>query len=257
MLRNWFPASRYLFFIVCVSLLTLPVHAGWRDFVSDIKDDIKQATEKPVSNSLPKGLTEKEIVRGLKQALRIGSKKSVSLLGKTNGFFRDAKVKILMPKKLRKAEKLLRKLGQKKMADDFIKTMNRAAESAVKTTFSVFSDAIHGMSIKDAVRILKGRDNEATLYFKDKKSSVLRSRIIPIVKQATQKTGVTKKYKKLLKRMRKIHPFLSKDLPDIDQYVTAKAMDGLFLKIAEQEKKIRTQPMARTTSLLKKVFAQR
>lgn len=235
-----------------VVLMSSQSNAGWRDVVSDIKEDIKQVKEQ--TKSVPKGLSNKEIVQGLKEALRQGAKSSIKTLSAANGFYQDAAVKIPMPDKLRKTEKLLRKLGQKKMADDFVKTMNRAAESAVKVTFNVLADAIKGMSIKDAMRILKGRDNEATLYFQETKSGQLNNLILPIVKKATQKTGVTAKYKKLVKRAKKINPFLSKDLPDIDIYVTQKALDGLFLKIAEQEKKIRNEPLARTTEILKKVF---
>lgn len=247
---QWVAKLLILFFLI--NPFTTIASAGWRDVVNDIKGEVKKATEKPVS-----GLTDQEISKGLKEALHIGAKKSVDTLSKPNGFFRDAAVKIPMPEKLSKAEKLLRKLGQKKMADDFIKTMNRAAESAVKTTFSVLAEAVANMSIKDALRILKGQDDEATRYFREKKGVHLHDLILPIVQKATRKTGVTSKYKKLVKRARKINPFLSKDLPDIDQYVTGKALDGLFVKIAVQEKKIRKEPVARTSALLKKVFGKR
>ena len=232
----------------------MDANAGWRDLVDSVKKEVKDVKE-TVRNK-PAALSEKEVSQALKQALHIGARKSVDVLGKNNGFFADASVKILMPEKLKKAEKLLRKLGQEKLADDFVKTMNRAAESAVTTTFKVFADAIQAMTVSDALRILKGKDNEATEYFREKKGARLRILISPIVQNATRQTGVTAKYKKLVKRAKKINPFLSKDLPDIDAYVTEKTLDGLFTKIAVQEKKIRTEPLARTTDLLKKVFGR-
>lgn len=222
--------------------------AGWKDFLDEVKSKVK-------SNSKG-GLSSKEVADGLKEALRIGTKKSINILGAQDGFYRDKSVKIPMPEKLEKIESLLRKTGQKKLADRFIKTMNRAAEKSVKTTFNIFVDAIKKMTLKDAIDIYKGRDDEATRYFRRSKGGEIQKTIHPIVKKATQETGVTSNYKKIAKKVRALHPSLAKSMPDIDEYVTQKTMDGMFYKIAQEEALIRKDPAARTTDILKKVFSQ-
>lgn len=235
---------------VLVSGLTATVsQAGWKDFLDEVKSKIK-------SDSKGGGLSSAEIADGLKEALRVGSKKSINILGKENGFYKDSKVKIPMPDKLKKVEKLLRKTGQDKLADKFIKTMNRAAEQSVKSTFEIFVDAIKKMTLKDAVDIYKGQDDEATRYFRRTKGNEIQKTIHPIVKQATLKTGVTSNYKKIAKKVRMLHPSLVKSMPDIDNYVTEKTMDGIFYKISKEEALIRKDPAARTTEILKKVFSQ-
>ena len=210
---------------------------------------------KNFSDSLqPESLSSKEIVGGLKEALRVGSKKSLDILGKPDGFFKDDSVKIPMPESLQKVDKLLRSLGQKKLADKFIKTMNRAAEKSVQSAFDIFVGAIQHMSIKDAVKIFKGAEDEATRYFRRIKGQELYDTIHPIVKDATDKTGVTATYKKITKTVLKLQPSLAKNMPDINKYVTGKTMDGIFLKLAKEEAAIRKDPATRTTEILKKVF---
>ena len=223
-------------------------HAGWKDFVNDLKSKTKSTSKGSLSS--------KEVADGLKEALRVGAKKSIDILGAQDGFYKDKSIKILMPRKLQKVDKLLRKVGQKKLADQFIKTMNRAAEQSVKSTFNILVSAIKQMTLKDAVNIYKGREDEATRYFRKTKAGEIQKTITPIVKKATQQTGVTSNYKKISKKIRKLHPSLSKNMPDIDVYVTEKTMDGIFLKIAKEEALIRKSPAARTTDILKRVFSQ-
>jgi len=223
-------------------------HAGWKDFVNDVKSKLDSSGSKGVSSS--------EVAEGLKEALRVGTKKSINVLGKKDGFFKDQSVKIPMPEKLKQVDKLLRNTGQKKLADQFIETMNRAAEKSVTATIDIFVDAIKRMTLKDAVDIYKGREDEATRYFRKTSGADIQKTIHPIVSDATQKTGVTSNYKKIAGKVRKLHPSLASSMPNIDDYVTEKTMDGIFHKIAKEEALIRKDPAARTTDILKKVFSQ-
>ena len=247
-----FNRTSFIALFLCVlfsgGLVVNNAQAGWTDFLDDVKSKLKSESKS--------GLSSAEVADGLKEALRVGSKKSIDILGKTNGFYKDKTVKILMPEKLKKVEKLLRSTGQDKLADKFIRTMNRAAEQSVKSTFNIFVDAIQKMTLKDAVDIYKGREDEATRYFRRTKGGEIQKTIHPIVKQATQKTGVTSSYKKIAKKVRTLHPSLAKSMPDIDDYVTEKTMEGIFYKIAKEEALIRKDPAARTTEILKKVFSQ-
>jgi hypothetical protein len=234
--------------IVTTSATMGVANAGWRDLVDEVKTKL--------TSSKKAGLSSSEVAEGLKEALKVGSKKSIDILGKTDGFYKDNAVRITMPEKLKQVDKLLRRIGQDRLADKFIKTMNRAAEKSVTSTFNIFVSAIKQMTLKDAVDIYKGRDDEATRYFRRTKGGELQQTIHPIVKKATQKTGVTSNYKKIASQVRKLHPSLAESMPNIDDYVTEKTMDGLFYKIAKEEALIRKDPAARTTEILKKVFSQ-
>ncbi len=216
----------------------------------DLMDQLKNAAE-----SLQKGkLSTDEIIEGLKEALRVGSRKALDILGKQDGFYSDEAVRILMPESLQKVEKLLLKFGQKKLVDKFVKTMNRAAEKSVQSTFEIFVDAIKHMSIEDAMKIFKGSEDEATRYFRASKQKELYAIILPIVREATDKTEVTATYEKIAKSVQKLQPSLAESMPDINNYVTEKTLDGIFLKLAKEEAAIRKDPVARTTDILKKVF---
>jgi len=215
-------------------------------------------------------LSQDQMISGLKEALGKGVEQAIAKLGKTNGFLSNADVKIPMPEKLQTVEKTLRTLKQDKMADDFVETMNRAAEEAVPAASSVFADAVKKMSIQDAKSLLTGPDDAATQYFRKATQTNLFERFLPIVKNATEKTGVTSSYKNLMAkaggvtsgsgvlggfgRALNADKYLSPEATDIDSYVTEKTMDGLFKMIAEQEKLIRENPAARTTALLQQVF---
>ena len=223
-------------------------HAGWKDFLDDVKSQVKSAQKGKLSTE--------EIIEGLKEALRVGTRKSIDILGKPDGFYKDPSVKIPMPENLKKVEKLLRNIGQKKLADKFIETMNRAAEKSVQSTFEIFVKAIKRMTLKDAMDIYKGRDDEATRYFRKTEGGELHNTIHPIVQDATKKTGVTSTYKEITRKIRRLHLPVDIDMPDIDEYVTAKTMDGIFQKLAKEEALIRKDPAARITEILKKVFAQ-
>jgi len=228
--------------------LSLPCHSAWNDFV----EFFKEQTPAALNNS---SLSQADIVSGLKEALIKGSQSAVSTLGKENGFFAHPKLKIPMPEKLQTIESALRKLKQDKIADDFVLSMNRAAEKAVPKAMSIFSRAIKTMSIEDAYGILQGPDNAATEYLKKTGGSQLHQQFLPIVKQATNNVGVTENYKALIDNLGMMSKLIDVESLDLDRYVTDKAVDGLFSLVANEEKLIRADPAARTTDLLKKVFS--
>ncbi len=161
-----------------------------------------------------------------------------------------------MPSQLETADKGLRMVGYGPQLDEFVLSMNRAAEAAAPGAKKIFGDAIGAMSIEDARKIWSGGDNAATQYFKSKTSDQLTAAFKPVVDKALNQVGVTRQYKELLGRAQSI-PFMKTDSLDIDRYVLGKSLDGLFLVLGEQEKQIRTNPAARTTELLKEVFASK
>ena len=200
-------------------------------------------------------VTDSEIAGGLKEALSKGVKSAVDSLGREDGFFNNVRVKIPLPKNLQKVEKGLRVAGQGKAVDEFVLAMNRAAEKAVPVAFDVFVDAIKQMTFNDARKILfSGESDSATQFFKGKSEETLRQKFRPIVEKFTEETGVTNKYKTMIGKYGFAARFLGKDATDLDGYVTQKALDGLFLLVADEEAKIRKNPVGRTSALLKKVF---
>ncbi len=207
---------------------------------------------KEVENSGLLSPTIEDTVVAIKTALNSGVKNSVSSLGRENGFLSDGRVRIPLPKELSNIEDVLRRFGQDKYADDFIRTLNRAAEEAVPQATSVFLTAIQGMSVQDAVGIMRGSDDAATQYFRRVSSEELRSRFMPIVTRSTSKVGLTKAYKDVTQRV----ALLGVNVPvsDLDSYVTEKALDGLFLYVAEEESKIRENPLGQTAAIVRKVF---
>ena len=198
-------------------------------------------------------LSNKETASGLKEALTRGADVAVAQLGKPDGFMGDKRVKIPLPESARAAEKMMRTLGMKKQADELIETMNRAAEMAVVEAKPILSNAVKNMSFDDARGILMGGDDAATQYFKRTTSDAIGAKFLPFVKQTTAKVDLAKQYNQYAGKASKLGLLDEKDA-DLDNYVTQKAMDGLFLMIAEQEKAIRKDPIATGSSLLKKVF---
>ncbi len=202
-------------------------------------------------------LSADQLTAGLKEALSKGIQHAVTNLSREGGFLGDAVVKIPLPESLRKVEQTLSTLRQGQLADDFITTMNRAAEQAAPEAAAVLGDAIKQMTLTDAKGILSSTNTAATEYFRRTSSTNLQIRFKPIVKMATERAGVTAAYKRMMDKAsvgRFGSALLNKDALDLDDYVTRKALDGLFIKIAEQEKLIRENPVARTTDLLQKVF---
>lgn len=189
----------------------------------------------------------------LRQALTQGASAAVAGLGKKDGFLGNPKVKIPLPDSLQQAEKLMRTFGMGKYADELITTMNRAAEAAVPEAKQMLVDAVKQMTLQDAKAILTGGDDSATQYFKRTTSGPLTERFLPIVKQATEKVKLADKYNSYAKRAAKLG-LLDKEDASLEGYVTQKALDGLFLMIAEEERAIRKNPIGQASSLLQKVF---
>ena len=201
------------------------------------------------------GLSDAKIGSGLKEALQVGTENAVNFTGKTDGYFLNQAIKILMPEKLRTFEKGLRAVGYGQQVDEFVLSMNRAAEKAAPFAKQIFWNAISEMTFDDARKILSGSDTAATEYFKGKTTNRLTDVFKPIVSNSMNEVGVTRQYKELVGRYETI-PFVSKESFDLDHYVVTKALDGLFHVVGEEERKIRTKPAARVSDLLKEVFAK-
>lgn len=199
-------------------------------------------------------LDDSQVITGLKEALAKGVQHAVTNLGRSDGFLRDLEVKIPLPDAVKKAERSLRFLGQDQLVDNFVTTMNRAAEQATPQAAEVLATSIRQMSVADAQSILRGTNNAATQYFRRTSETNLYAKFLPIVQQATAATGVTSAYKQMATQAGPVLSMLNRDNLDLDGYVTRKALDGLFLKMAQEEKRIRENPLARTTDVLKKVF---
>ena len=200
-------------------------------------------------------LTSGQVADGLKEALTQGIKKGASMASATDGFFKNANIKIPFPPEVQNVQDKLRQVGMGKMVDDFVLTLNRGAEEAAKEAAPIFVSAITSMTIEDAWGILKGEKNSATVYLEKATSSQLNEAFSPVIERALEKVNATKYYSDLVNAYNKI-PFVQKVNPDLQGYATQKAMDGLFYMVAQEEEKIRTEPLARATDLLKRVFAE-
>jgi len=196
-----------------------------------------------------------DITSGLKDALFQGVRNAVDDLGSENGFLDNERVKIPLPKSLQKIEKTLRFAGQGARVDEFVEAMNHAAEQAVPEATDIFLDSIKQMTFTDARNILfSGQDDAATQFFRRTSENRLRQKFRPIVEDFTERVGVTQKYKQMIGKYGFLGQVVGQDATDLDGYVTQKALDGLFLLVADEERKIRRDPVGRTTSILRKVF---
>jgi len=207
-------------------------------------------------NESGSGLSSQDIANGLKEALTIGAEKGCVNLSKSDGFFKNAALKILMPPEAQKIENTIRGLGMNQLADDFILSMNRAAEDACNTAAPIFVKAIKEMSITDGINILKGNESAATTYLRSKTEIDLKASFSPIIKTSLDKVDATKYWEKIINTYNAI-PLTKKMNPDLAAYVTEKSMNGIYSEIATQEKEIRANPMARTSALLKSVFEKK
>lgn len=199
-------------------------------------------------------LSTDQVTRGLKEALGKGLEQAVGSLGKSGGFLTNLNVKIPLPERFQTVEKTLRSLGQDRVADEFVTTMNQAAEQAVPAAATVFKESLQKMTMADAKKILAGSNNAATLYFRESTQAELTQKFLPIVQKATAASGATAAYKQVTDKVKLAGPFVRVPELDLDGYVTEKALDGLFKQVAAEEQRIRQMPAARTTELLKSVF---
>lgn len=232
---------------VCLILLN-PV-LGNTAGLGSILDSVKKA----VSGS---GVGSDEIAQGLKEALRIGTGNAVNSVSALDGYLGNPDIKILLPESVQKVEKFLKLAGYGDELEAFEVSMNRAAEAAAPQAKELFWDAVKEMQFEDAKKILNGRENEATLFFKDKTYSRLQEIFKPVIGESMGEVGVTRQFQDLNNRLASI-PMADEIAFDLDQYVTDRGLDGLFHMLAIEEKKIREDPAARVTDLLKKVFGNR
>lgn len=200
-----------------------------------------------------KPLTTAEVAEGLKEALINGISKGSDQVSQLDGYFKNPEIKIPFPPDVKKVENTLRDIGLGSEVDKFIVSLNRGAEDAAKEAKPIFISAIKSMTIDDAWAILKGKDNAATEYLMKTTSGQLKEKFKPVIQNSLNKVNATKYYSDLVTRYNRI-PTVEKVNPNLDDYATDKAIDGLFLMIAKEEKSIREDPVARTTDLLKKVF---
>jgi hypothetical protein len=199
-------------------------------------------------------LSNDDIASGLKDALKIGVQKSTDRLSAVDGFFKDAAVKILLPPEAQKVEKTLRGLGMGQMVDNAILSINRAAEDASKSAAPIFIGAIKGMSLGDALGILRGPDTAATSYLKKTTTPQLTVAFKPVIDASLKKTNATKYWKDVFETYNKLPTTFHKVNTDLTAYATQKAIDGIFYYVAVEEKNIRKNPAAQVTDILQKVF---
>lgn len=244
--------TRLLSTLLWLCLLVAPVvNAAWTDYLDKLKG-MAEGEQATATDSID--LTNSEMIAALKEALNKGTRFAVDNLGREGGFLDNSQVRIPMPDSLAWLDTSLRSLGQDQLADEFVATMNHAAEQAVPEALAIFTEATRAMSMDDAKAILEGPDDAATRYFRTHTEAALTEKMRPIVAQATESAGVTSAYKAMTAKAGGLTSFLSSDATDLDGYVAGKTLDGLFLMIAEEEKKIRENPLARSTELMKKVF---
>jgi hypothetical protein len=205
---------------------------------------------------LPALAQDSRAAAGLKEALQIGAKNAISLTGRTDGFFKNEAIKILMPKALQTVERGLRMVGMGAQVDGFVLSMNRAAERAVPKAGRIFSDAVSTMTFDGARQILSGGDTAAAEYFRSRTSAQLGEAFLPEIKKATDAAGATKQFKDLMGQAPQL-PFGKTASFDLDAYVLDKTLAGLFFVLGEEERKIRKNPAARVTTLLRDVFGKR
>lgn len=198
-----------------------------------------------------------EVASGLKEALNVGAQNSAGKLSLADGFFKDEVIKILLPPEAQKVEKTLRSLGFNKLVDDAILSLNRGAEDACKTAAPIFGKAIKEMTIQDAISILRGNDSSATTYLKDKTTGALTASFKPVIEESLNKVGATKYWSDVFTTYNKLPTTFKKINPDLSGYVTERALGGLFHYVSLEEQKIRKDPVARVTDLLKKVFGSK
>jgi hypothetical protein len=210
----------------------------------------------PQTPSSDGSIGDVKIGQALKEALQVGTEKAVKLTGRLDGYYLNQAIKILLPENLKTVESGLRMVGYGAEVDALVVGMNRAAERAAPAAKTIFWDAIGNMTINDARRILNGADTAATEYFRDKTTRSLTAAFRPVVERSMNEVGVTRQYKQVLAQAQAL-PFLNTEDYDIDRYVVSKALTGLFHVVGEEERKIRRDPAARVTDLLREVFGRR
>lgn len=234
---------------VIAFLLIINISCKSQFNINNLEKDVKNA----VNPNKGSGLSNDDIVHGLKDALTIGSQNSANKASVVDGYFKNPIIKIPFPKDAENVENTVRYVGMGPQVDKFVLTMNRAAEDAAKSAAPIFVDAVKNMSFSDALGILRGNKDAATVYLRNTTSAALKAKFKPIIQNSINKVEVTKYWKPIIDFYNQ-DPFVTKINPDLNEYITQKALDGLFYLISQEELKIRTDPMAQVTDILKKVF---
>jgi len=237
---------RFKFFMVIITILIASPFC-FAGFLDNLFKDLSISSEQ--------GLDDSTIISGLKEALSVGTENAVKNVSQIDGYLANEAIKILMPDKIQKVADVLTNIGYQKPVDDFITSMNHAAERAAPKATTHFIGAIKEMTFDDARNILNGGDTAATEYFQAKTSDKLYDEFKPIIASSMNEVGVTRSYKEMMGKYTSL-PFMKEESFDLDHYVSSKALEGLFAIIALEEKKIRTDPAARATDLLKTVFGK-
>jgi len=236
--------NKNLLYIIVISLLAACTSAQINQTLGSINDALGEDE-----------LTKDQVASGLKEALINGISSGSKLASRLDGYYKNPSIKIPFPPDVQRVEDKLRQIGLDDQVDKFVKTLNRGAEKAAEEAKPIFVSAIKSMTIEDAWNILKGEDNAATHYLRRTTSDQLRAKFKPVIKSSLDKTNATKYYGDIINTYNRI-PLVDEVNPNLDDYATDKALDGLFFLIAKEEKNIREDPIARTTELLKKVFAE-
>ena len=239
---------KYTFFLILYISISFSVDAQSLKILKNKAQNLKNNLNKTIPT-----ITEDDAAKALKEALNNGINNSVDIVSKTDGYLQNQEIKIPFPPDAKKIEDRLRSLGLNKLVDDAILFINRAAENAATEAKPLIIQAIKNMTIKDAINIVKGKEDEATDYLKINTFDSLYKKFLPPIEISLKKVNATKHWSNVVNRYNKI-PLIQKVDPDLDDYVTRKALDGLFIMIAKEEKKIREKPLSRVTETLKKVF---
>lgn len=237
--------------VLGLMMLSCAAAADWRE---ELRKAAEILFQQPATQA---ALSDSDILKGLKEALAQGTTQAINSLGRADGFWGNALVRVPLPESLTKAEKTLRKFGAGPKVDQFHLTLNRAAEQAVPQVADIFGNAVRAMTIDDVRGILNGTPDAATQFFKRTTSDSIRAKFLPMVQATTARVGVTQQYKSLTGKYGSLLSMAGYQPVELDGYVTQKAMDGLFSTIAQEEAKIRSDPAARTSEILKKVFGSK
>lgn len=236
--------------LIVISILLLPFSGNSQNLINQLKNQVNSAVG---GNNAGGNLSNAEVISGLKEALNVGTNNATGKASRVDGFFKNPAIKIPFPPEARAVESTARSIGMSSQVDNFVKTMNRAAEEASKEAAPIFINAVRTMTITDGLSILRGGDGAATNYLRGRTTAELTNKFSPIVKRAINKVHLTRFWKPIITKYNKI-PGVRRQNPDLDRYITERALQGLFKLIADEENKIRRDPAARVSDILRKVF---
>ncbi|MBL4587519.1 MAG: DUF4197 domain-containing protein [Flavobacteriales bacterium] len=250
-MKSRFVSGKSIIISALMLLLIVPAHAQFGKFLKQAGETVKEVTKTDGSG----GLSQDQIIKGLKEALAVGSKNAGASASKLDGFNKNQKIRIPFPPEVNQVKSAVEKVGLKPQVDKFVETLNRAAEEAAKEAAPIFVNAIISMNISDGLNILNGADNAATQFLQKGTTPQLKAKFEPIVKKAIDKVQLTKYWNPIINQYNRV-PFVKKVNPDLEAYVLEKAIAGMFVLVAEEEAKIRKDPAARVSDILKTVFGK-